>query len=88
MYFPNESSCFPTNFKASGAGHKDIVAALRLSKANVDAVDEYGNTAPSGWEPFVFQPKLFPMVLYWVEPMILGSHIGYGSIPIDTFLVG
>lgn len=31
--------------EASGAGHKDIVSALRLSKANVDAVDEYGNTA-------------------------------------------
>ena len=31
--------------EAAGAGHKDIVSALRLSKANVDAVDEYGNTA-------------------------------------------
>ncbi|CAK8989933.1 Kinase D-interacting substrate of 220 kDa B (Ankyrin repeat-rich membrane-spanning protein B) [Durusdinium trenchii] len=31
--------------EAAGAGHKDIVAALRLSKAKVDAVDEYGNTA-------------------------------------------
>lgn len=32
--------------EAAGAGHKDIVSALRLSKANVDAVDEYGNTVP------------------------------------------
>ena len=31
--------------QAAGAGHKDIVAALRLSKANVDAADEFGNTA-------------------------------------------
>lgn len=30
--------------EAAGAGHKDIVSALRLSKANVEAVDEYGNT--------------------------------------------
>ena len=36
--------------EAAGAGHKDIVSALRLSKANVDAVDEYGNTvlSPAG----------------------------------------
>ncbi|CAE6966377.1 Kidins220 [Symbiodinium natans] len=31
--------------EAAGAGHKDLVAALRLSNATVDAVDDYGNTA-------------------------------------------
>ena len=37
-------SPWETEPEAAGAGHKDIVSALRLSKANVDAVDEYGNT--------------------------------------------
>jgi len=31
--------------EAAGAGHKDLVAALRLTNATVDAVDDYGNTA-------------------------------------------
>ena len=40
--------------EAAGAGHKDIVSALRLSKANVDAVDEYGNTVPPCWDGSFF----------------------------------
>eukprot|EP00421_Protoceratium_reticulatum_P019738 CAMPEP_0168393146 /NCGR_PEP_ID=MMETSP0228-20121227/18865_1 /TAXON_ID=133427 /ORGANISM="Protoceratium reticulatum, Strain CCCM 535 (=CCMP 1889)" /LENGTH=586 /DNA_ID=CAMNT_0008406513 /DNA_START=46 /DNA_END=1802 /DNA_ORIENTATION=+ len=31
--------------EAAGSGHKDIVTAIRLSKATVDAVDDFGNTA-------------------------------------------
>jgi len=31
--------------ESAGAGHKDIVTALRLSNASINAVDSYGNTA-------------------------------------------
>eukprot|EP00442_Polarella_glacialis_P025992 CAMPEP_0115121194 /NCGR_PEP_ID=MMETSP0227-20121206/46114_1 /TAXON_ID=89957 /ORGANISM="Polarella glacialis, Strain CCMP 1383" /LENGTH=706 /DNA_ID=CAMNT_0002522953 /DNA_START=78 /DNA_END=2198 /DNA_ORIENTATION=+ len=31
--------------EAAGAGHKDIVSAIRLSNATVDSVDDFGNTA-------------------------------------------
>merc|ERR1712194_318470 len=31
--------------EASGAGNKDVVAALRLANATLDLVDDYGNTA-------------------------------------------
>jgi len=31
--------------EAAGGGNKDIVSAIRLSKANIEAVDDHGNTA-------------------------------------------
>ena len=54
-----------TEAEAAGAGHKDIVSALRLSKANVDAVDEYGNTvlSPAGMGVGIFSHALLYHVM-------------------------